>query len=100
MFDTRLRPWYIQAATCSKDVVILLDTSGSMNGMHQAISQLVIKSLLKTFNNDDSINIIFFNTTFTYLVPCFKEILIQVSNIIILYFIKYYLCIIHTTVKF
>lgn len=78
MFDTRLRPWYIQAATCSKDVVILLDTSGSMYGMHQLISQLVIKSLLKTFNNDDSVNIIFFNTTFSYLVPCFKDLLVQV----------------------
>jgi len=78
VFDVRLRPWYIQAATCSKDVVILLDVSGSMNGMHQSISQLVIKSLLKTFNNDDSINIIFFNTGFTYLVTCFKELLVQV----------------------
>ncbi|KAF0748659.1 voltage-dependent calcium channel subunit alpha-2/delta-3 [Aphis craccivora] len=79
VFDTRLRPWYIQAATCSKDVVILLDISGSMNGMHQSISQLVIKSLLKTFNNDDSINIIFFNTGFTYLVTCFKEMLVQAT---------------------
>ncbi|CAI6363760.1 unnamed protein product [Macrosiphum euphorbiae] len=79
VFDTRLRPWYIQAATCSKDVVILLDISGSMSGMHQSISQLVIKSLLKTFNNDDSINIIFFNTGFTYLVTCFKELLVQAT---------------------
>lgn len=86
MFDARLRPWYIQAATCSKDVVILLDTSGSMYGMHQLISQLVIKSLLKTFNNDDSINIIFFNTTFAYLVPCFKELLVQVITITSCYF--------------
>lgn len=81
MFDTRLQPWYIQAATCSKDVVILLDISGSMNGMHQSISQLVVKSLLKTFNNDDSINIISFNTSYYYLVPCFKELLVQVIQI-------------------
>ncbi|VVC42026.1 Hypothetical protein CINCED_3A004436 [Cinara cedri] len=79
VFDARLRPWYIQAATCSKDAVILLDISGSMNGMHQSISQLVIKSLLKTFNNDDSINIIFFNSTFFYLVTCFEQQLIQAT---------------------
>lgn len=78
VFDTRLRPWYIQAATCSKDVVILLDISGSMSGMHLTIAQLVIKTVLRTFNNDDSFNIIFFNTGFNYLVPCFKNILIQV----------------------
>lgn len=81
MFDTRLQPWYIQAATCSKDVVILLDISGSMYGMHQSISQLVVKSMLKTFNNDDSINIISFNTNFFYLVPCFKDLLVQVIYI-------------------
>ncbi|XP_050425404.1 voltage-dependent calcium channel subunit alpha-2/delta-3 isoform X2 [Adelges cooleyi] len=79
VFDTRLRPWYIQAATCSKDAVILLDISGSMSGMHQTIAQLVIKTLLRTFNNDDSINIIFFNTVFTYLVPCFENILVQAT---------------------
>lgn len=53
-----------------------------MYGMHQSISQLVIKSLLMTFNNDDSINIIFFNTSFAYLVTCFKEILVQVIIIL------------------
>ncbi|XP_050525107.1 voltage-dependent calcium channel subunit alpha-2/delta-3 isoform X2 [Daktulosphaira vitifoliae] len=79
VFDTRLRPWYIQAATCSKDVVILLDISGSMFGMHLTIAQLVIKTVLRTFNNDDSFNIIFFNTGFTYLVPCFKNILVQAT---------------------
>eukprot|EP00102_Acyrthosiphon_pisum_P023352 XP_016660562.1 PREDICTED: voltage-dependent calcium channel subunit alpha-2/delta-3-like [Acyrthosiphon pisum] len=46
VFDTRLRPWYIQPASCSKDVVILLDISISVSGMLQSISQLVIKSLL------------------------------------------------------
>jgi len=81
LFDTRIQPWYIQAATCSKDVVILLDISGSMYGMHQAISQIVVKSLLKTFNNDDSINIISFNSTFYYLVPCFEKLLVQVMQI-------------------
>lgn len=80
VFDSRLRPWYIQAATCSKDVVILSDISGSMYGMHQSISSLVMRSLLMTFNNDDSINIIYFNTTTFYIVPCFTELLVQVIS--------------------
>lgn len=41
IYDCRVRSWFIEAATCSKDMVILMDTSGSMTGMGKTIGDLI-----------------------------------------------------------
>lgn len=72
VYDCRKRSWYIETATCSKDIVILLDNSGSMYGFRNFIAQLTIKSILDTFSNNDFINILKYSKNVTNLVPCFN----------------------------
>jgi len=48
-FDPRFRPWFANAATGPKDVIILIDTSGSMStDGRMALAISAAKQVLKT----------------------------------------------------
>lgn len=79
IYDCRKAPWFIEASTCSKEVVILFDRSGSMKGMSDSIAKLAVTQILSTFSNNDFVNIIGFNTSTFQMVPCFPmDLLVQV----------------------
>ncbi|KAH1023063.1 hypothetical protein HUJ04_012343 [Dendroctonus ponderosae] len=80
LFDCRIRTWFIEAATCTKDVVILIDNSGSMDGMGKHIGALTAYSILDTFSNNDYVNVLNYSETTDYIVPCFENQLIQATK--------------------
>ena len=55
VYDPRFRSWYVAAASGPKDVVIVIDVSGSMgiNG-RMGIAQAAAKKVLDTFTESDS----------------------------------------------
>lgn len=49
---------YIQAATSPKDLVIVVDVSGSMKGLRLTIAKHTINTILDTLGENDFVNII------------------------------------------
>uniref|UniRef100_A0A8C5R4U9 Calcium voltage-gated channel auxiliary subunit alpha2delta 3 n=1 Tax=Leptobrachium leishanense TaxID=445787 RepID=A0A8C5R4U9_9ANUR len=79
-FDCRNRKWYIQAATSPKDVVILVDVSGSMKGLRLTIAKQTVSSILDTLGDDDFFNIIAYNEELQYVEPCLNGTLVQADR--------------------
>ncbi|KAJ7418727.1 Voltage-dependent calcium channel subunit alpha-2/delta-4 [Pitangus sulphuratus] len=79
-FDCRNRGWYIQAATSPKDIVIIVDVSGSMKGLKLTIAKHAIVTILDTLGENDFVNIIAYNDYVHFIEPCFKGILVQADR--------------------
>ncbi|VDN53167.1 unnamed protein product [Dracunculus medinensis] len=57
LFDCRSTPWYINGATLSKNVVIMVDMSGSMLGQRFEIAKQTVEAILDTLSDNDFFNI-------------------------------------------
>ena len=74
-FDPRIRPWYVAAATGPKDVILLLDTSGSMSNVAGSLSsesrldvmKKAAKAVLRTLTQNDFVAVITYNSDATIL---------------------------------
>lgn len=79
LYDCRLRSWYIQAANSPKDIVILVDNSGSMTGQRRDVARHVVESILDTLTSNDFVNIFTFSDLIKEVVPCFGDQLVQAN---------------------
>ncbi|XP_052873688.1 voltage-dependent calcium channel subunit alpha-2/delta-3 [Anopheles cruzii] len=79
LYDCRLRSWYIEAANSPKDMLILVDSSGSMTGQRKDIAKHVVSNILDTLGPNDYVNIFTFSEEVSEVVPCFRDTLVQAN---------------------
>eukprot|EP00090_Calanus_glacialis_P023864 TRINITY_DN369_c0_g1_i2.p1 TRINITY_DN369_c0_g1~~TRINITY_DN369_c0_g1_i2.p1 ORF type:complete len:1310 (+),score=311.46 TRINITY_DN369_c0_g1_i2:336-4265(+) len=73
MYDARMRDWYIKSAASPKDIVILLDKSGSMTGLRKEIAKHVVLNIMETLGEDDFVTVLTFSDETRPLVECFTD---------------------------
>lgn len=73
-YDCRVQSWYIEAATCSKDMIILFDVSGSMTGFKNYVARRTLQSILDTLSNNDYVNVYTFKNVTNNVVACFVDL--------------------------
>ncbi|XP_045493057.1 voltage-dependent calcium channel subunit alpha-2/delta-3-like [Colias croceus] len=82
VYDCRLRPWYVSAGGAPRDILILLDSSGSMhNSSNKVIARQLISTLLNALTDDDHVNVLRYNVEIESPISCFNEKLVPANYV-------------------
>lgn len=77
--EYRLSSWFVEAITSPKDIVILIDTSPSLSDSSRHLTRMTAKTILDTLGDNDFVNIFSLDVAEQSIVPCFKDVLVQVG---------------------
>ena len=80
LYDCRQRNWFILASSSPKDLVIIIDKSGTMIGNNFGIARVAALILIDTLQENDFFNVLTFNTEVVYAFPNCKEQLMQATK--------------------
>src|SRR5688572_13085089 len=80
LYDARMRQWFIRAAAYPKDMIILLDGSGSMTGQRKEIAKNVVLNILQTLTDDDYVAVTRFGESLEPVAPCFGNELVPATR--------------------
>ncbi|CAH2049156.1 unnamed protein product, partial [Iphiclides podalirius] len=82
IYDCRLRPWYVSASGAPRDILILLDASGSMkNSSNLWVAEQLTLALLSALTDDDQVNVLRFNVTVRSPITCFNHKLVPANHV-------------------
>ena len=62
-YDPRFRPWYVAATSGAKNVLIIIDVSGSMSGSRMSLAKDAAKSVINTLGNTDFVGVVQFESS-------------------------------------
>ena len=80
-YDTRERPWYVAASSGPKDVVLVLDTSGSMSSSSRiSLVRTAANDVIEALTIGDHFGVVEFNTYGTTLNPGGRLLQATVEN--------------------
>ncbi|GBP70023.1 hypothetical protein EVAR_39606_1 [Eumeta japonica] len=82
VYDCRLRPWYVSAGGAPRDVLILVDATGSMdNSSNNIIAEQLTLALLSALTDDDHVNVLRFNNKIQSPIGCFNDRLVPANHV-------------------
>lgn len=80
MYDCRMRHWFTGAAASSKDILILIERSGSMLRKRMQIAVDVVRNILDTLTPNDYFNVLHFNEAAEFLTKCAQGLVQATSS--------------------